>query len=474
MVKNKLFLKIFSSGLQAVSVQLLGGIFYYFISIYLSKGDFGIFSWTNAVSVFITTLLGCGLEQVVVRRIAASGRSDWAAAAYFVHSAIGFAITFVFLLLLNKITHDTKGLYKNLPWFFMAQGLLFIALPFKQFLNAKERFTPFGIISVVSNAGKIVAAWLLVHGGVLKINEVLYIMIITGAFELAGLLLYVSTKTTFSFRFRISAYYKLLRESAAQYISVIFDSSLSRMDWILLGVMTSTSVLADYSFAYRAYELAKLPMLIIAPIILPRFAKLLSVNNKIEPAYQEYINSFNVIELFFAAGIPLVLNIIWVPLLSMMTNGKYGASNATEFSILSLCIPLQFFINLLWSLSFGAKRYKQVSSITVICAIGNIVLNVLVIPKFGGIGAAAAFLTTMVLQAGLYYRLVRRDIISLPLLPLFIFTAEAATCYLVVKNIHINFILQLIAGCALYLLIAVAMRQVTKQHFKNFKHVLTQ
>lgn len=471
MVKNGLFVKVFSSGLQAISVQLLGGIFYYFISIYLSKADFGIFNWTNAVSVFITVLLGCGLEQVVVRRIAASRRSDWAAAAYFVHSAIGFVITFIFLLLLNKITTDTTGLYKKLPWFFLAQGLLFIALPFKQFLNAKERFTPFGVISVISNVGKIVAAWLLVRGGVLDINAVLLIMVITGVFELAGLLLYVFTKTSFSFRFRINAYFKLLRESAAQYISVIFDSSLSRMDWILLGIMTSSSVLADYSFAYRSYELAKLPMLIIAPIILPRFAKLLAVN-KIDAGYQQYIVSFNAIEMCFAAAIPLVLNIIWVPVLGWMTNGKYGASNSTEFLILSLCLPLQFFINLLWSLSFGAKKYKSVSLITVISAVTNILLNIVLITKFSGIGAAIAFLATNMLQAGLYYRLVRREIMTISLLPIILYTAEAALSYLLTSMLHLHFLLQLVIACASYLLIIILTGQVNKQHIRNFKHLL--
>lgn len=458
--------------MQAVSVQLLGGIFYYFISIYLSKADFGIFSWTNAVSVFITTLLGCGLEQVVVRRIAASGRSDWAAAAYLIHSAIGFAITLTCLLLLNKIISDTTGLYRNLPWFFLAQGLLFIALPFKQFLNAKERFLPFGIISVISNLGRIVSAWLLVHGGVLNIHAVLWIMIVAGVFELAGLLLYVFTKTGFSFRFRMSAYLKLLRESAAQYISVIFDSSLSRMDWILLGIMTSSSILADYSFAYRAYELAKLPMLIIAPIILPRFAKLLA-NNKIDIGYQKHIRSFNVIELFFAAAIPLVLNIIWVPVLAWMTNGKYGASNAIEFLILSLCIPLQFFINLLWSMSFGAKKYKSVSAITVISAIANIILNIGLITKFGGLGASIAFLATNMLQAGLYYRLVRKQIMSISLLPIILFVAEATLCYLLTSMLHVHFLLQLIIAIVVYLLVTILTGQVSKQHIRNFRYLLT-
>jgi O-antigen/teichoic acid export membrane protein len=96
------------------------------------------------------------------------------------------------------------------------------------------------------------------------------------------LIIYLVAKTSFSFKFYFKAYTKLLKESSSQYISVIFDISLSRMDWILLGVMTTSSVLADYSFAYRAYELARLPMLIIAPLILPRFARLLASGYKID------------------------------------------------------------------------------------------------------------------------------------------------------------------------------------------------
>lgn len=473
MVKNKLLVKIFSSGLQAISVQILGGLFFYFISIYISKNDFGIIGWTNAVSVFITAILGFGLEQVVVRRIAASKRSDWAAAAFFVHSIAGFLITFLFLLLLNGIVKSQAGIYKHLPWFFLAQGLIFIGVPLKQFLNAKEQFTPYGIIAVISNVCKIAGAWLLMTQGKLYLNTVLMILICTAAFELFGLIIYLVAKTSFSFKFYFKAYTKLLKESSSQYISVIFDISLSRMDWILLGVMTTSSVLADYSFAYRAYELARLPMLIIAPLILPRFARLLASGNKIDVEYQKYIKSFNTIEMFFAACIPLILNILWVPLLTLITKGKYGESNSLEFLILSLGIPLQFFINLLWSLSFGAKKYKQVSYITVVCAVTNIVLNLILITKLGGLGAAIAFFATTVLQACLYFLLVGRDIMAISLRPIIVFTAEAAVSYFISTRIHVHFLIQLIIAIVLYLLIAILSKQVNKQHIYNFKHLLT-
>ncbi|MCO5949591.1 oligosaccharide flippase family protein [Mucilaginibacter flavidus] len=472
MTKHRLLTKIFSSGLQAISVQVLGAFFFYFISVYLSKYDFGVISWTNAVSILITTVLGFGLEQVVVRRVAASRQSDWAATAFFIHSITGFLITFLFLLLLNNIMGTKAGLYKQLPWFFLAQGLIFIGVPLKQFLNAKEKFTPYGVISIISNIGKIAAAWLLLKQGILYINTVLAILICAGVFELVGLLVYLLAKTSFDLKFRFKAYIKLIRESSAQYISVIFDISLSRMDWILLGIMTSTSILADYSFAYRAYELSRLPMLIIAPIILPRFARLLSGNGNINIEYQKYITAFNVVELFFAALIPLILNILWVPVISLITHGKYGSSNSLQFLILSGCIPLQFFINLLWSISFAAKKYKSVSIVTIVCAVTNVCLNLILIPRFGGLGAATAFLGTTLLQALLYYRLVNRQITLISIWPILIFTAEAVGVYFASIQLKINFLLQGLFAVFLYMLITILTRQITRVHINNFKNLL--
>jgi O-antigen/teichoic acid export membrane protein len=473
LIKNKLLTKVFSSGLQAIAIQVLGGVFFYFISIYISKEDFGIISWTNAASVFLTTFLGFGMEQVVIRRIAASDRSDWAAAAFFAHSITGFLITFLLLLLLSGWDKSGPGIYKILPWFFLAQGLIYIATPLKQFLNAKERFTPYGIIAVISNLAKLVAAWFLMTENRLHIHTIVVVVICTAAFELGCLLIYMTTRTTFSFKFQSRAYVKLLKESTSQYISVIFDTSLSRMDWILLGMMTSSIVLADYSFAYRAYELARLPILIIAPIILPRLARLMALTPQPDQIKQQQINAFNAVEMFLSLLIPLTLNILWTPLLTLITNGKYGEANALQFLILSLCIPLQFFINLLWSLSFSAKKYKSVSYITISCAVINIVLNLVLISKFKGLGAAAAFFTTTLIQACLYYNLVRKEIMVISLRPVIVFTVAAAIIYFITIRINVHFLIQLAIAVVLYILTALCSKQITRQQLHNFKNFLS-
>ncbi len=459
--------------MQAIAVQVLGSVFFYFISVYLSKESFGTISWMNAVSFFLLTILGFGLEQVVVRRIAASKTSDWAAAAFFIHTIVGFIITFLLLVVLSNIFKNQSAIYHYLPWFFAAQGLIYIGIPLKQFLNAKELFTPYGIISVVSNTGKIIAVCCLQQLEQLDTATVVVVLICSAVFELCCLLVYLVAKTNFSFKLHFKAYLKLIKESSAQYLSVIFDMSLSRMDWILLGIMTTNVVLADYSFAYRAYELARLPMLIIAPILLPRLSRLLASGKKLGNIQQFYINSFSTVEQFFAVLIPLMLNILWVPLISMITKGKYGDSNAVQFLILSLCIPLQFFINLLWTLSFGGKKYKQVTSITIICAATNIVLNLLLIHQFKGLGAAAAFFITTVLQGGLYYRLVNKQVMNIALKPIVIFMLSAIVIYVSATNIPVNFLLQLLIAVALYVGFAFASKQMTRQHLLNFKHFLS-
>lgn len=472
-MKNKLLAKLFSSGLQAVAVQILGGLFFYLISVYLSKDNFGVISWLNAVTLFITTILGFGLDQVVVRRIAVSQRSDWAAAAFFAHSVIGFLVTFLALFILQALVKNPP-VYQLLPWFFAAQGLIYIGIPLKQFLNAKEKFTPYGLIAIASNTGKIAAACLLFQQQKLNIHGVMIILICSAAFELGCLLIFLLTKTTFRFRFPLEAYTKLLKEASAPYLSVLFDMSLSRLDWILLGIISTNTILADYSFAYRAFELARLPMVIIAPIILPRLSRLMAANNnKPDAATRQSINSFGAVELFLGVMIPLILNILWEPVVMLITNGKYGHSNSWEFLMLSVCIPLQLFINLLWSLSFGARKYRSVTTITVICAVINVGLNLILIPLWGGNGAAAAFLLTTLLQCCLYYKLVSKQIMAIKLRPVIGFIIIAVSAYLVAAHISIHFMGKLAVAIILYLLATLLSKQITKQQWYHFKNLLS-
>ncbi|MBA3828784.1 MAG: oligosaccharide flippase family protein [Taibaiella sp.] len=462
-MKNKLLAHFFSSGLQAIAVQVLGAVFFYITSLYLDKSGFGIINWSNAVALFLTTLLSFGMEQVMVRRVAASTSSQWPAAAYFFHAIAGSVITSAILFTIGYIIKDNTE-FKYLPWFFTAQAIMYIGSPLRQYLNAREKFTPYGIISVISNLLKILLVYMVVKTKVLTIPTVITILLICAALEVAALLFYVLRKTAFTFRFKLIAYKKLVKESLPQFAAVIFDTSLSRMDWILLGLISTAAATADYSFAYKAYEIARLPVIIIAPVILPRFARLLAYENRIDAAKTLFVNQVFAIQMFVAACIPLCMNIVWASWVGTLTQGKYGASNSLQLLILSLCVPLQFIINLLWTLCFSRRMYKAVLYNTIASAIINLVLNLILIPKYGGTGAAIAYLASNIAQVIVYFLISRQKILQFSLTPLVTFSALSIGAYYAGRYLTHTILMHLTVSLCIYVLLSVLLRFINKKH----------
>lgn len=417
--------------------------------------------------MLIVSILSFGMEQVVVRRIAASQTSDWAAAAFFVHALVGSVIASVIILLISSNCDSCKEGIKYLPLFFTAQCFLFLVLPLKQFLNAKHLFTPYAIIAFFTNLVKVIIAFVLVSNNLLCIQYVAYILIFTAFLELILLLVYVKLKTRFSFKFKIRAYKKLIKESAPQYLSIIFDSSLSRLDWILLGMIGSYAATGGYAFAYRAYELARLPIVIIAPVILNIFARLLVAGNKLDSEKEELVRKIYTVQIFLSIFIPLALNIIWSPFLNQVFNNKYGTSNATEFLILSVCIPLHFAINLMWTIAFSAKMYTKVARITMLVALTNLVLNLMLMPFYQGIGASVAYLLTTVVQAAMFYVLLRKNIIHLPVLKTVILILIGSVCYLMSSFVDIHYIVKMLIVLPIFAIVSFALRLITIAHFRT-------
>lgn len=469
-MKGKLIKSLFSSGLQAISVQVLGVVFLGIVAYYLSDEEFGIISWANALSMFITTIIGFGLEQIVVRRIAASSTSNWAAAAFLFHVFIGSLIGISIVTLFANNCSNCREAVRYLPLFYVAQSIILLIVPLKQFLNAKHIFTPYGVIAVISNILKIAVAFVLVTRSYLAVNVVAFIFICTSLLEFIFLLIYILAKTDFSFRFKMQAYKKLIKEAAPQYLSAVFDTTLSRIDWILLGIIgVSYAATGAYSFAYRAYELSRLPIVIVAPVILNIFANQLAKDGHLSDEKKQTVNSLFTVQSFIAVLIPLVFCIIWAPVLDSIPNfaDKYGSKNEAEFVILSVCVPLHFFINLLWTLSFSARKYRKITTITIITASSNVVLNLALIPFYNGIGAAAAYLLTTIIQVTLYYKLVKVYIIKIPVRPMLVFILIAAIVYLLAARFNIHVVVKVTAAVIIYVAAGFGTRIISKQNLRT-------
>jgi O-antigen/teichoic acid export membrane protein len=124
----------------------------------------------------------------------------------------------------------------------------------------------------------------------------------------------------------------LVKQSLPQVGVVLITSALARFDWLFIGFMVSAIKLAEYSFAYKVFEISTLPLLAIAPLLIPRFTQLFKDENYTGNNLKLLIR----VEMIIATFTGLLLNMCWNPLIDQITGGKYGAVNSSTIFILSL------------------------------------------------------------------------------------------------------------------------------------------
>jgi O-antigen/teichoic acid export membrane protein len=262
-------------------------------------------------------------------------------------------------------------------------------------------------------------------------------------------------------------YKGFIMESLPQLGVVLFDSALARIDWILLGIFSTASITAEYTFAYKFFELSKLPLLILGPVLLTRLSALLSSKSPLSAEQQARINGFVRLELMISFLIPIVLTCTWTDLIDRLTDGKFGAVNQSTFTLLSFCVPLHFAINFLWTLAFVQGKLKAIMWITISSSIVNLIANAVLIPHFAGEGAAWAFLFSSLIQFILYFIAADQKVLRLEAGRLaLLFVLAATTVYASISLIG-NSYLKALAALSSFATVLILLRQVNVAELRS-------
>lgn len=405
-MRRKFFHDISANSLQVIINQVSGIGIFYVLSVCFSKNDFGEINWSLAVLLTAFGILSFGIDQLVVKKISAGEDPKIMLSVYFSHVLIAGSLFYVFLLFTNLFFPLLLQNHHLLLFLGISKLIFFFSSPFKQVANGLEKFRSLFYMSVCSNFIKSITLISFALFSRLDITLVIIIFITGDTAEL--LLSFFITKNllkvTLSFKWDKLFYHKLLKESLPQAGVVIFNSALARLDWILLGILASNIALAEYSFAFKVFEVATLPLLIIAPILIPRFTRLFHSNTNM-PASQK-LNDFIVLlrfEIIIASLVSLILNVLWIPVIDFITQGKYGLVNRYTILILSVCMPFLYFNNFLWTINFAKGFLKMIFYFIFISFVINVIGDIILIPPFGGEGAAASYLIAMVVQFILFW-----------------------------------------------------------------------
>ncbi len=401
-MRAKLFQNLSANTLQLLINQLCGLVIFYLLSTRLDKSGFGQLNLALAIMLVAFNLLSFGIDQVTVRKVAMGGDAGELLSLYLGHVLITGILFYAILLLCSIFIPLHTDRYAVLLVIGAGKLMIYFSTPFKQVAGGLEKFRTQAGMLVVCNVTRtlVLIALALFHS--ITLQSTLLAFAFGDLMEcIACIWLFRSRiKVPVSIRWQKMKYLQLLKEALPQTGVVIITSAIARFDWIFIGVMLSSVKLAEYSFAYKVFEISTLPLLAIAPLLLPWLTRTFRDGQ----ADADSLGFLMRMEFVVAVLTGLVLNILWVPVVDLVTAGKYGAVNVHTIFLLSLCIPFLYLNNFLWTIYFAQGRMRMILTGFILTFSVNVSLDLLLIPYFKNEGAAIAFLGACAAQTVFYLR----------------------------------------------------------------------
>jgi O-antigen/teichoic acid export membrane protein len=447
-MKTKLVTNLSANTLQLIINQLFGLIIFYLLSTGLDKNSFGQINLALALMLATFNILSFGIDQIAVRKLASGDNPSTILPLYISHVLIT-GLAFYGILFLGRVLFPSINGYNVILLIGAGKLMIYFSTPFKQSAVGMERFKLLAYLSVISNIVRACCLLVLACLHYINLRNVIIVFISGDLLELAiGAFLFKrTTRLSLAIKWDKNKYIALLKESLPQFGVVIITSALARFDWIFIGIVLSAVKLAEYSFAYKVFELSTLPLLAIAPLLIPWFTRLF------KDGATPNISNLKLLarmEMVVAAFTIVLINSCWSPVIDQLTAGKYGAVNRHTIFILSLCIPLLYLTNFLWTVSFAKGRLRMIFTAFVITLAVNVICDIILIPLYKNEGAAVGYLAGYVAQT--IYFLIKNDVKELNkvLYPLLVCTACACLSVFTAKLLLGNVWIEVVCAALLY------------------------
>jgi O-antigen/teichoic acid export membrane protein len=184
-----------------------------------------------------------------------------------------------------------------------------------------------------------------------------------------------------------------LSVSTTMLVTPVFFFIVSETDVLALGFFREPAEVGIYNVARRLAEITQFPHAAMVALVLPRLAK--AYGQRDTARFQACVDTMNLAALIPGCIAIVLLVTFRYPLLSL-----FGAEfTAGQQVILIMCITrvVDMTLGPASEILMMSGRHVQASRINIAFSVFNIVLNLLLVPRYGMVGAAVTTLTTVTL-----------------------------------------------------------------------------
>lgn len=382
---------LFGDKILRMGVGLLVGVW---VARYLGPEQFGLLNYAGAFVALFTSVANLGLNGIVVRDLVQDpSTAETTMGTAFILSVLGGISAFGLSVLAISYVRPNDELAKFIVVLLSLLMVLkagdVVRYWFESQVQSKYVVWMENSVFISISAVKIVL--ILIRAPLISIVWAIFTESLIVAVGLMGIYTWRGGKLS-AWRSRFTRAKVLLKDSWPLILSGLAIMVYMRIDQIMLGQILGDESVGIYSAAVKISEVWYfVPMAIVASV----FPSIIEAKNKSEALYHERLQKlFNVVVMLaLAVAIPMTFLSDWVVTL------LFGTTYHQAGSVLAVHIWAGIFVFLgvasaNWFLIEGLQRYSFYRTLS--GAVVNVGLNLILIPKFGVIGAAWA---TVVSQA---------------------------------------------------------------------------
>jgi PST family polysaccharide transporter len=359
---------------------------------YLGPEQFGFLNYGLAIYGLFNVISNLGLDSLVVRDLALdeSGEPRILGTGFVLKAAASVVTTLAAIIAAWFLEPHDKTLIiivALLSFASISQALDVIDFFFQAQVRSRYTVIPRTIAFIAASIARLGAVFL--HAGLLAFAWIAALEILFAEIGLA--ISYIRFRQLMPrWNWHLDQAKSLLAESWPLLLSTLMISLNMRVDQVLLGRMSSMTAVGNYTAAIRFSEIWYAIPMIVTTSVMPRLLKTREVHpERYYARLQTFYETMILVSVVVTAG-----TLMFGP---MLIRFLYGAKFSSAASILSIHIWTGIFVAVG---CIGGQQYvhEKVTISTVqragLGALVNVVLNLLWIPRWGGIGSAMATLVS--------------------------------------------------------------------------------
>jgi len=365
-------------------IALFVGIY---VARYLGPDNFGLLSYAGSFVGLFSALVTLGLDNIVVRELVKDEKKrDELLGTTFILKIIGSILVLIIIVIAVRFTNNDS--FTNLLIFIIAIGTIFQSFNVIQFyFQAKvlSKYTVYAQIfaTILCSVIKL----LLIHLNMGLIYFAMVTLIQSIILALGFVAMYIKQKLNlFNWRPKFDLARFLLKDSWPLILSGIAISIYMKIDQVMIKNMLDAKAVGNYAVAVRLSEVWYFIPMIITNSLFPAIINAKKISEKL---YYERLQKLYDLMVWLSIGIALPIMLFSHNIINLL----FGIQYQEAAGILKIYVwaGVSVFLGVASSQYLLAENYTKISFLrTLIGAVINVILNIILIPRYGTNGAAIA------------------------------------------------------------------------------------